>query len=142
MTKKRKYIWISLLILLLITGAYAYREYSRKPADLADVQPTARVLADSLVALFETDEPKANTLYLGQAIEVSGIIAEIANQQDTVVNVLLGSKESLHRVSCLISANHIKDVKLFKPGENITLRGICNGYLMDVELNRCVVVKK
>ncbi len=125
-----------------MAAAYVYREYNRGPADLSSMRPTARVLADSLVALFETDEPKANALYLGKPIEVSGIIAEITNQQDTVVNVILGSNESLHRVSCLISANHIREVKPFKSGENITLRGICNGYLMDVELNRCVVVKK
>ena len=29
--------------------------------------------------------------------------------------------------------------KVFTPGAQITIKGICTGYLMDVELNRCVV---
>ena len=141
MSIKKRYIWIALLILLLLVGAYAYRVYNRRPADLADIQATARVAADSLVLTFEKDESNANTIYLGKPIEVSGRIVEITNQQDTLVNVVLGSKESLHRVSCLMSTNQVKTVQPYKPGDIITLRGICNGFLMDVELNRCVVVK-
>ena len=141
MKKRAKYIWLTILIILIIAGMYAYREYNRKPADLADVTAQSSISADSLVMLFETDEPKANSFYLGKAIDVTGSIAEIVNQKDTVVNVILGKKDDMHRVSCLVDVQHINDTRAYKSGDKITLRGICNGYLMDVELNRCVVVK-
>ncbi len=141
MKLKRKYIWLVVFILIIIAGAIAYHEYNRKPADLSDVKSQSNISADSLVMVFETDEQKANSLYLGKPIDITGLIAEINNQQDTLVNVTLGKKNDMHKVSCLINVNHINEIKSYKVGDKIMLRGICNGYLMDVELNRCVVVK-
>jgi len=42
-------------------------------------------------------------------------------------------------VSCLMDSSYIKLKKVFTPVAQITIKGICTGYLMDVELNRCVV---
>ncbi len=141
MKLKRKYIWLLLIVAMLTAGSYAYHEYNRKPVDLSGIRSQLNITADSLVVIFETDEPKANSLYLGKPVDIKGLIADISNQQDTLINITLGKKDNMHRVSCLIDANHIKEVKSYKVGDEITLRGICNGYLMDVELNRCVVVK-
>ena len=138
---KVKYILTILATAIIIAGGYAYREYYRKPADLSDVQPQSKIGADSLVLSFENNETSANKLYLGKPIEIRGIIAEIKSQKYTVVNVMLGKKDDMHRVNCLIDVNHIIDVKSYNIGDKITIRGICNGYLMDVELNRCVIVK-
>ncbi|MEO5999070.1 MAG: hypothetical protein ABIN89_20010 [Chitinophagaceae bacterium] len=141
MKLKGKHVWLALLIVITIAGIYAYREYNRKPADLSNVASQSSTTADSLVMLFEKDELKANALYLGKAIDVTGVIAEITNQKDTIINVTLGKKDDMHRVSCLMDVQHINDVKTYKESDMIKLRGICNGYLMDVELNRCVVIK-
>jgi len=141
MKYKKKYGWLILLAIVIIAGLYAYREYNRKPADLSTVDSQIKISADSLVIKFEKDEQKANLLYLGKPIEVTGLIAEINNQQDTLVTIALGKKEDMHKVSCLLDANHTNEIKRYKVGDNIMLRGICNGYLLDVELNRCVIIK-
>ena len=131
-------------MLLLIAGifAYAYHEYTRRPADLSDVRSEASVQAPALVDLYEKDEQQANKLYLGKAIDVNGVIAAIDNQKDTSVNVLLAGKDEMHRVSCLLNPNQLEKIKKAKPGDAISLRGICTGYLLDVELNRCVIIKQ
>jgi uncharacterized protein YpmB len=139
---KKTYIWITILIVVIAAGLYAYYEYNRKPADLSDVEAQTSITADSLVLSFETNEQNANSLYLGKPVNITGVIAEINNQQDTIVNVTLGKKDNMHKVSCLMDVNHSKEIKNFKVGDKITLRGICNGYLMDVELNRCVVINE
>jgi len=141
MKYKKKYGWLILLAIVIIAGLYAYREYNRKPADLSTVDSQIKISADGLVIKFEKDEQKANLLYLGKPIEVTGLIAEINNQQDTLVTIALGKKEDMHKVSCLLDANHTNEIKRYKVGDNIMLRGICNGYLLDVELNRCVIIK-
>ena len=141
MKQKRKYVWLILIALVIIAGLYAYREYNRKPADLSTVVSQLKITADSLVKKFERDEQKANTLYLGKPIEITGLIAEINSQRDTLVNITLGKKDDMHKVSCLMDPNHSIEIKNYKVGDNIVMRGICNGYLLDVELNRCVVVK-
>jgi hypothetical protein len=140
MKRKKSYVLVALVVLLL-GGLYAYREYHRKPADLSSMNPVAGMDAVKLAGLYEADESKANALYLGKAIDVTGTIADIQNQQDTLVNILLGDKNAMHRVSCLMNTAYTAEVKKYKPGDAVTIRGICTGYLMDVELNRCVIIK-
>lgn len=138
---KKKHWLLILLVCVLAASIYAYREYNRKAADLMSVKPFASIEATSLIAMYETDEQKANTMYLGKPIDVTGAIAEVDNQQDTLANVMLGKSDDMHKVSCLLDPKSIKELKKYKTGDKITLRGICTGYLMDVELNRCVVIK-
>jgi hypothetical protein len=140
MKRKKQFVLVALVILLL-GGWYAYREYHRRPADLSSMKPVAGMDAVKLAGLYETDESKANALYLGKAIDVTGMIADIQNQQDTLMNILLGDKDAMHRVSCLMNNAYAAEVKKYKPGDIVTIRGICTGYLMDVELNRCVIIK-
>lgn len=136
----KRWSWLFLLIIIAVT-AYAYHEYTRKPADLNDMQPQASLQAPELVQAYESNEQKANGLYLGKAIDVTGTVSEIINQRDTSFNILLGKKDDMHRVSCLMNFNQAEKMKNIKTGDNISLRGICTGYLLDVELNRCVIIK-
>ena len=131
-----------MLLLIAAVFAYAYHEYTRKPADLSGVRSEASVQATALVDLYEKDEEQANKLYLGKAIDVTGVITAIDNQKDTSVNVLLAGNDEMHRVSCLLNPNQLEKIKKAKSGDAISLRGICTGYLMDVELNRCVIIKQ
>lgn len=142
MKSKIKYLLIAALVIALAAGWYAYSEYTRKPADLASVNAVARTDAENLVAMYEKNEQTANGLYLGKVIDVTGVIAEMSNQQDTAVNVILGAGNNVHRVNCLMNVNGFNKVKQYQPGNKIIIRGICTGYLLDVELNRCVVVEK
>jgi hypothetical protein len=138
--KRKKILLLIALVILLSGGWYAYREYHRKPADLTSLKPVDKMDALKLAALYETDESKANTLYLGKAIDVSGTITDIQNQQDTMINILLGDSDAMHKVSCMMNMNYAAELKNYKPGDAVTIRGICTGYLMDVELNRCVII--
>ena len=137
----KKYAWLVALV-VVAAFAYAYHEYTRKPADLSSVRPEAQIDAEALVQLYERDEQQANKLYLGKAIDVTGIVSEISGQKDSAVSVMLGSKDDMHRVSCLLSMQQAEDAGKIKTGSLVSLRGICTGYLLDVELNRCVIVKQ
>src|SRR3990170_9053486 len=137
MKPKKKLLGILVLICILLVFFYAYNEYHRKPADLSAVKAVAVTDATSLVASYENDEQKANSMYLGKVIDITGVISEITNQQDTLINIMLGKNDNMHRVSCLLNGKYMSKVKKLKPGDSITIRGLCTGYLMDVELNRC-----
>jgi hypothetical protein len=140
MKPNKKLLGILMLICVPLAFFYAYNEYHRKPADLSSVKPAAVTNAASLVALYENDEQKADGMYLGKVIDITGVISEINNQQDTLVNIMLGKNNNLHRVSCLLNGKYMAKVKNLKRGDSITIRGLCTGYLMDVELNRCVLI--
>ena len=142
MLKVLKKIIIVVLVIAIPLSFYLYKEYHRKPADLSTIQPMVKVNAGAFLDEYEMDEAKANHQYLGKTIQVQGTIAEIIKQQDTLANVMLGDAGSMHKVSCLLDKQHIGLIKQYKAGQQITIKGICTGFLMDVELNRCVIVEK
>ncbi len=135
----KRIVFITLLIILCSVGIYIYKEYNRKPVSLDDLPAVVNINADTLISQFALNEAEANKKYLGKVISVKGFINKIDNQQDTLLTILLGDSLSSSSVSCLMDTGYIKLKKVFTPGTQITIKGICTGYLMDVELNRCVV---
>jgi hypothetical protein len=97
--------------------------------------------AANLISEFNENENAANNKYLGKIIEVTGPVAEVNNEQDTVINISLGSNEKLRKVSCRMDSRHFSEVKKYSEGNIITIKGTCDGFLMDVELSRCVISK-
>lgn len=139
--KRYRTVLLVLVIAILAAGIYAYREYHRKPAALNELSADQVISADSLLAAYSLNEEAANKKFLGKVIDVTGTVAAITGQQDTVANVQLGAKEGIAHVSCSISLSEISKLKELSEGKVTTIRGVCTGYLMDVELNRCVIIK-
>ena len=135
----KRIVLITLLIILFSAGIYIYKEYNRKPARLNNLPAVVNINADTLISQFALNEAEANKKYLGKVISVKGLINKIDNQQDTLLTILLGDSLLSSSVSCLMDSSYIKLKKVFTPGVQIIIKGICTGYLMDVELNRCVV---
>ena len=113
----------------------------RKPEDLSKSDAVESITASDLYALYSNYEDSANKKYLGKIIEITGTAVEIENQQDTLLTILLGDTLQPGRVSCLIEKKQTAAAKNILLGDVLKIKGICTGYLMDVELNRCVIVK-
>lgn len=140
MSPIKKYLAIGIVTLAGIAAIYAYKEFNRKTADLATVTAQETVTVANLIAAYEADEAKANKQYLGKTVLVNGNIVEINNQQDTLMNVLLGNEGDIHNVSCLLDKKQFEKIKKYSVGKPIAIKGVCTGFLADVELNRCVIV--
>lgn len=140
-SKKIKYLLIVFCVSAIALGIYAYVEYNRKSPDLADTKPLENTTASVLIDAYSNEEDAANKKYLGKVIEVSGTVVEVLNLQDTALTVLLGDTVNMSRVSCSFDKNHIAAAKKLVVGNNVSVKGICTGYLMDVELNRCLIVE-
>lgn len=135
----KKLGWSLLFAAIIIASLYFYWEYNRKSADLVNTKPAFIVTASNLVSDFETDEAAANKKFLGKVIQVNGVLASADYSQDTLINITLG--DGLHRVGCQFDKRHSAGIEKLQEMHTISVKGICTGYLMDVELNRCVIVK-
>jgi hypothetical protein len=140
MTTVKKYLLVSTIIIACMIGLYGYREFNRKVVNLSTVKPQETTSAANLIAAYDVDEAQANKQYLGKTILVTGNIAEINNQQDTLINILLGNAENIHKVSCIMDIKELENIKKYVVGKPVAIKGICTGFLADVELNRCVIV--
>ena len=138
MMGKRKYILV-FVVLILLAVLYGIKEYNRKPTDLSKVNPDATISAVALITSFKENEATANKTFLGKTVLVNGIISEIDNENDTLVNVYLGDSILLEKVSCSMDMTKSEEYKKLKQGQQISIKGFCTGYLQDVELNRCVI---
>ena len=129
----KKSFWIILFLVLgsIAVGAYLYF----KPVPGLD-RSTAEFSMDatSLYKAFEQDEDQANKTYLDHIIEVSGIITQVDNQKIQL------STNSVFGVICEMEPN--SNNANLNIGDEITLRGLCTGKLMDVILTRCIVINE
>ena len=139
--KKIKYLFIGSCLVVVALGIYTYTEYNRKSSDLSNTKAIENTTAKALINIYSSEEDAANKKYLGKVIEVSGDILEVTNLQDTAFTILLGDTADMSRVSCTIDKNHITAAKKYNVGSSVKVKGICTGYLMDIELNRCLIVE-
>ena len=65
--KKRTRTWLLvLLVLLVLGGGYAYREFNRKAASIVDEPPVVNTGTTKILEDFSKDLQSANAQYLGK----------------------------------------------------------------------------
>lgn len=127
---------IAVIILAAFAGAVTYKFYSKKHR-MIEQETYISIRATELFKAFEENESSANTKYLNRVIEVTGMVSEVfANQENNTV-VILKSDDPLFGISCTLEHSAVD----LNPGNSIVLKGICTGYLSDVVLTHCVLVK-
>jgi len=141
-TDMKPYVKIALFFVSFIALAgilAALYMFNLKHTDMAKAKPDYVISATQLQKEFEDNETAASTRYTNKIIEVTGNIASIKPADNNVITINLVTGSDFSSVICTFSA--IADPSKLQPGREITLRGECSGYLMDVLLNNCAVIK-
>lgn len=128
-------------ILFIITSVLALGVviawfYINQPVEKVENVQGIKVSATSLANAYTEDEKAANTQYISKALEVTGIVAEVSKNQDGKTVVLLESNDPMSGVQCTM-----RDAKKTPVvGEQVSIKGFCNGYTMVVLLSDCVFI--
>lgn len=139
----KRYLKISILVILLCVVAgvvIGLSLYFRKHSDLSSAKPDFRITAVELQKEFEDNETSASSKYINKVLEVTGTISSVAPSDSGNFNVSLKTGSDLSSVIC--NFTEAVDTTKFNQGKEITLRGECSGFLMDVLLNNCALPKK
>jgi len=120
----------------ILAGFYFY---NLKHKDLQKVKPDFVLTASDLLEAFETDENEATSKYVNNVIEVTGTILQIKSGENNTLSISLKTESDFSSVICTLEGN--PDLSVFNTDEQITIRGECSGFLLDVLLNNCVVVQ-
>jgi hypothetical protein len=118
-------------------GAALYL-YNLKPKNLQKVKPDFILTANDLQKAFDTEEVVSSAKYINKIIEVSGEIISVKPGEKNSINISLRTGSDLSSVICTFPNS---DTTFFKTGNQITLRGVCSGFLMDVLLNNCALIE-
>jgi hypothetical protein len=113
--------------------------FNMKHTDTAKAKPDFVVTATDLQKEFENNETAASTKYINKIVEVKGTIASIRPAENNSVNITLVTGSEMSSVICtfITLADHSKLIV----GDSVTIRGECSGYLMDVLMNNCALIK-
>ena len=96
--------------------------------------------AELLYEAFTNDESKAETAYLGKVIELSGIIDEIYNDENNAPVVVLRSKTGEPISVITLEVNQADKIQNYAEGDEIAIKAMCNGMLMEVTLSKGLIV--
>jgi len=121
--KPGKYIALVFVAIIAVAVFIGYRIWNKPHADIRD----ADSVKTTSIALYEilSKSGSGSVTYLNKVVEVSGAIAEVLkNEQDQQV-ILLKTNVSGGSVNCTME----EEVTGIKPGDTITLKGICSGYI-------------
>lgn len=138
MTKKK---WPLILVfvgsLIAIGTSIGIRQWNRAPEKVEDSKGIT-VTVTELCNKFSTDEAAANKQYLNKALQVTGTVGEVSQNQDGATVIILQGEDPAMGVQCTMRDKNVS----VSSGKKITVKGFCSGNTMfDVLLTDCIVIE-
>jgi hypothetical protein len=109
-------------------------------SNVASHKTEVTIDAPKLLQAFETNEDSANMNYRDKVILVSGTVGSVT-KDSLGYSVYLKENDAISGIVCSFDKSSFDSVQV-KPGAKINVKGICMGYLMDVQLNKCNIAEK
>lgn len=129
----KKYLLV-VLLLALIGGVVAYQMYNKPHTETAGTTADVVISPADLLAAYDMDEAKADSIYLDKIIEVEGIVLQI-NQVEKGGSISLDTGNAMSSIIC--EFENPADIANVKIGDKVKVKGFCTGKLMDIVLSRC-----
>ncbi len=123
------------LIGCLLTVLIGYYMYNKPHRDVRSEKPVMISSVD-LISAYQKNETEANQKFLDKAVQITGKIENIETNNDGFIVITMQGENPMAGVRCTL-----KDKISVQIGEVVTLKGRCTGFLSDVILIDCVLIK-
>jgi len=124
---------------ILITSVIAVLMYYKPHRSVRKEEAAFKLSVSNLVDAFMKDEAQANNLYVGKVLEVQGPLKEMILNDSTLI-LLMGDSTQMTGVSCYLQKDQKEKYTRLKRGETVSVKGICNGMLLDVVLDKGILL--
>jgi hypothetical protein len=148
----KKIILFAILVTVLAAATIGYKMYNKKHFSVESAAPVAEITAIDLLQIFVADSTLAKNKYIGdesnhKVVQVSGVIKEITKNQLQQIVLKLKTSTDGAFINCEMEGKVGSNTAA---GNNIILKGICDGYLYeadfgipgDVNFKRCFIIKE
>lgn len=136
----RRNIFIIIGLVIMIGAATGIYLWNKPHQNIQKATADLTVEAPALMADFNTDETTANARYLDKVVSVTGKVQTVNSGNGSTL-ISLEANDDLGVISCELDPAVQHPRTNFSPGEQLTLKGVCAGKMMDVVLTRCVIVE-
>lgn len=131
---------ISGVLLAVIMIAYLFVMNMPK-ASVKSVEADYKLNSEQLYSEYSTDEESSDLKYLGRVIELSGVVEDITTDEQGAAVVLLGDGDAVIHAIVTMEEDQKSKLSAYQPGQNITVKAKCNGMLIEVALNKGLIVE-
>ena len=127
----RKILLIA-VILAALGGGYGYYMWNKKPATMISRSADITMTANDLAVQFDKDK------HAGKVIMVKGKVSAVETNDETT-NITIETEDPMVSISCEMEKGSA--TPSVKEGDEVALKGQCDGKLTDIQLSRCIIVK-
>jgi|TARA_B110000858_G_scaffold160290_1_gene184290 hypothetical protein len=107
--------------------------------EISDQTPSIEVSAKKLYADYDANGVSADMKYKGKVLSVTGKINNIDKDFMDEIYVSLKGDEYFGDIQCYFAESHIQEAANLSKGQTITVKGVCDGQMMNVILKGCVI---
>ena len=137
--KVRIILIIGATLVLVIFFFVKFYIFKKADTNVASKKADVEMEAGDLVKSFDADEKSANTKFLNKIIMVKGVVDNVTDTKSDIT-VYIKQKDKTSGIMCSFDKTEFQKSPV-KAGDEVRIKGICSGYLMDVVLNKCALVK-
>lgn len=137
--KKSIFILLTLLIVSAV-GWVVYQKVNETVPNTATLSSVETFSIEELekIALTSKSFDKFDN-YIEKAINVKGFLTKMTKQNEKYI-LTISSKNGKMSSICNMQADQVEKIKALKVGDEITIKGIYKGYLIDMILLNCVII--
>lgn len=141
MNKPLKILIYSIIALFVIGLILSLSFFKAPKASSSGKEVSYSLSAVNLYKEFDEKEAISSKKYSGKLIQVEGIIQEITlDEKKSKVILLTTGEDTMGGILCTLEKSQKHDLSELEVGERVSIKGICAGMLMDVVMNRCVIL--
>ena len=129
--------FLLIVIPLLLVSIYFY---NKPHVDVVKTEAAYILTAQNLIKEYQENEIGTNEKYSENVILVRGKVFEVSTLKGNSVITLKDDSSESSVICHLLPGENIKILEL-KKGQDISIKGICTGYLLDVIMVRCTLVE-
>lgn len=136
---RKKYLLFAGLLLCLIGLGLGYYLYNKPRDSAAGAQAEHHVKAKELYLGFMKEEQAATAMYVNKVIAIKGTVISVQHEGNSASVLLSAGEDATGGVNCTLAPG--EDSNLPSPGQEVEIKGRCNGFLMDVSVVDAIVVR-
>jgi len=132
-----------LLVAVVVVVSVACESDQQVQEEVSTTETAVTVSASTIVDDYKNNEVAADEKYKGKVVEVSGTIESIAKDvMDTMYVTLAGGGEfEMRSVQCYFADSEKDKLASLSKGSRLTVKGRCEGLMMNVQLKGCTIVE-
>lgn len=139
MNEKLRHIASAIAVAGFLFIAFGSDDEKTTETSIAAETPAIEVSARQLYADYEANGVAADEKYKGKVLRVTGKVNTIDRDIMDKIYVTLKGDKYLGDIQCFFAEDHVKTASQLSKGQTITVKGKCDGKMMNVLLKGCVI---